>query len=112
MRLDDGIDRAARLAEPAEDALHQVDVVARRAPRAVVALLALDGDRERGAHRLAQLARDAALLSVGIAPQGMQAPEARAHRRLLLRVHDGDLAREEVASRELQALPPLVEQQP
>src|SRR5437016_12459901 len=61
VRLDDGIDRAALLAEAAEDALDEIDVVARRAARAVVALLALDGDRERGAHRLAQLARDAAL---------------------------------------------------
>src|SRR6185312_10186499 len=65
--LDDGIHRAALLAEAAEDALDEVDVVARGAARAVVALLALDRDRERGAHRLAQLAGDAALLAVGIA---------------------------------------------
>src|SRR5690349_2339295 len=68
-RLHDGIDRAALLAHAAEDAFHEVDVVAGGAPRAVVALLALDRDRERGANRLAELARDAALLAVRITPQ-------------------------------------------
>src|SRR3569833_472164 len=63
--FDDGIDRARLLAEPAIDALHHVDVVARGAPRAVVAARPrLDGDGLRRAHRLAQLARDAALLAV------------------------------------------------
>ena len=38
--LDDRVDRAALLAEAAEDALGQVDVVARRAARAVVAHVA------------------------------------------------------------------------
>src|SRR6187397_2545458 len=55
-RLHDRVHRAALLAESAEDALHEVDVVARGAARAVRALLALDGDGERRAHRLAQLA--------------------------------------------------------
>ena len=41
VRLDDRIDRAALLAEAAEDALGQVDVVARRAARAVVAHVAI-----------------------------------------------------------------------
>ena len=39
VRLDDRIDRAGFFAEAAEDALGQVDVVARGAARAVVALL-------------------------------------------------------------------------
>src|SRR6185503_18129180 len=82
--LDDGVHRAALLAEAAVDALHEVDVVARGAARAVVALLALDRDRERRAHGLAQLAGDAALLAVGIAAQSVQAAEARALGRLLL----------------------------
>src|SRR5258706_12066165 len=69
VRLDDGVHRAALLAEAAEDALHEVDVVARGAARAVLALLALDGDGERGAHRLAQLAGDAAFLSIRIPAQ-------------------------------------------
>src|SRR5688572_1124754 len=109
--LDDGVDRAALLAEAAVDALHQVDVVARGAARAVLALLALDGDGERRADRLAQLARDAALLAVGIAAQSMQPAEARALGRLLLGVHHGDLAGEEEPAGELQALQQLGEQE-
>src|SRR5437868_12366169 len=108
--LDDGVHRAALLAEAAVDALHEVDVVARGAARAIVALLALDGDRERGADGLAQLAGDAALLAVGIAAQRVQAPEARALRRLLLRVHHGDLALEEVADGEPEPLEELAQQ--
>src|SRR6185503_5068090 len=107
--LDDGIHRAALLAEAAVDALHQVDVVARRAARAVVALVALDGDGERGAHRLAQLAGDAALLAVRIAAQRVQPAEARALRRLLLGIEHRDLAREEIAPREPEALEELHE---
>src|SRR5205814_8309025 len=57
--LDDRIDRAGFLAQPAIDALHHVDVVARGAPRAIVAARAgLDGDRLRRTDRLAQLAGD------------------------------------------------------
>src|SRR5258706_6736675 len=66
-RLDDRVHRAGFLAEAAEDALREVDVVARRAARAVGARLGLDVDRERGADRLAQLARDAALFAGRIA---------------------------------------------
>src|SRR5262245_54973788 len=60
--LHDGVDRAGFLAEAAVDALEQVDVVARRAAGAVGPDVGLDRDRERRAHRLAQLAGDAALL--------------------------------------------------
>src|SRR5579871_4579567 len=60
--LDDRVDRAGLLAVAAVDALGHVDVVARRAPAAVLARLRLDGDRERRADRLAKLAGDAALL--------------------------------------------------
>ena len=68
--LDDGIDRAGFLAQPAIDALHHVDVVAGGAARAVVAARAgFDGDRLRRADRLAQLAGDAALLPVGVAAE-------------------------------------------
>ena len=67
---DDGVDRARLLAEAAVDAFHHVDVEASGPPRAVVAPRPrLDGDGLRRADRLAQLAGDAALLSVGIAPQ-------------------------------------------
>src|SRR5256885_16323244 len=47
MRLDDRVHRAAFLAEAAEDALGQVDVVARGAARAVVTHIGLDGDGDR-----------------------------------------------------------------
>src|SRR5262249_44696456 len=109
--LDDGVDRAGLLAEPAEDALGEVDVVARGAARAVGALLGLYRDRERGADGLAQLAGDAALLSVGIAAQRVQPAEARAERRLLLRKLDRDLAAEQVAPGERHALHQLDEQE-
>ena len=36
----------------------------------------VDGDRQRRADRLAELAGDATLLSVGVTPEGVQTPEA------------------------------------
>src|ERR1700753_2787425 len=60
-RLDDRVDRTALLAEAAIDALEEIDVVARRAARAVGARRGVDRDRERRTHGLAELARDAAL---------------------------------------------------
>ena len=66
---DDGVDRAGLLAKAAVDAFHHVDVEAGGPPRAVIAPWPrLDGDGLRRADRLAQLAGDAALLSVRIAP--------------------------------------------
>src|SRR5689334_17529290 len=77
VRLDDGIDRAALFAEAAEDALEQVDVVTRGAALAVFrARGRVDGDRQGRAHRLAQLARDAAFFTVGVPAQRVQAAEA------------------------------------
>src|SRR5215472_9335591 len=58
---DDGIDRAGFLAEAAVDALEEIDVVARSAPRAIGRNVRVDGDADRGAYRFAQLAGDAAL---------------------------------------------------
>src|SRR5712671_3756074 len=82
--LDDGIDRAGLLAQPAVDALHHVDVVAGGAARAVVAAgTRLDGDGLGRADRLAQLAGDAALLPIGITPERMLATEAGRLRTLL-----------------------------
>jgi hypothetical protein len=103
-RLDDRVDRTGFLAEAAEDALRQVDVVARRAACAVVALIRFDRDRHGRAHRLAQLAGDAAFFAVRIATQRMQAAKARALRRLLFRKLDRDLAREQVAAGQRHAL--------
>src|SRR5690606_16082171 len=91
--LDDGIDGTGFFAESAEDALGEVDVITGGAPGAVFALGRLDGDRQRGADRLAELAGDAALLAVRIASQGVQAPEARRHRRFLFGELQGDLPR-------------------
>src|SRR5689334_12516145 len=99
--LDDGVDRAGLLAEPAIDALHHVDVVARGAPRAVVPPRAcLDGDGLGRADRLAELAGDAALLAVRIAAQRVLAAEARRQRALLERIGQRRLRLEETAHAE------------
>src|SRR5512142_854597 len=58
----DRVHRTRFLAQAAVDALHHVDVVARRATAAVGARLGLDRDRLRRTNRLAELAGDAALL--------------------------------------------------
>jgi hypothetical protein len=105
------IDRARLFAEAAEDAFHEVDVVARRAARAVGALLGFDVDRERRADRLAQLARDAALLAVRVATQRVQPAKARAHRRLFLRELHRDLARKQVSSCQRHAAEQLDQQE-
>src|SRR5579885_1054496 len=109
--LHDRVHRAGLLAEAAEDALGEIDVVARGAAGAVGALPGLDGDGHRRAHRLAQLAGDAATLAVGIAAQSVQAAEARRLRRLLLRILDGDLAIEKITSGEAHALEQLPQEQ-
>src|SRR5262245_63385546 len=96
--LDDGVDRAGLLAQPAVDALDHVDVVAGGAARAVVAARAgLDGDGLRRADRLAQLAGDATLLAVGIATQRMLAAEPGRDRPLLEGVVQRRLGLEEIA---------------
>src|SRR5258708_7812293 len=99
--LDDGVDRAGLLAQPAIDALHHIDVVARGAPRAVVAArTGFDGDGLRRADRLAELAGDAALLAVRIAAQRVFASEARRQRTLLERIVQRRLRLEEIAHAE------------
>src|SRR5581483_3805128 len=98
--LDNRIDGAGLLAQPAVDALRHVDVVTRRASAAVGARLRLDGDRLRRADRLAQLAGDAALLAVGIAAQRMLAAEAGAEGALLIGIVDGNPRPEEIGERE------------
>ena len=86
-------------AEAAEDALGQVDVVARRTAAAVGAHVALDGDGHRRADRFAELAGDAALFPVLVAAQCVQAAKARRQWRLFFRELDGDVARQEVPAR-------------
>ena len=89
--LDNGIDGARLLAESAVDALGHVDVVARRAARAIRAHLRLNRDGLRGAHRFAQLARDAALFAARIPTERVLSTEARRELPLLERIVDGDL---------------------
>src|SRR6185503_8768299 len=101
--LHHGVHRTGFLAEPAGDALEEVDVIARRAARAVGAHVGFDGDCERRADCLAELAGYAALLAVRIAAQRMQPAETRRLRRLLLGVLQGDLGPEEVPQRDGQA---------
>jgi hypothetical protein len=110
-RLDDGVHRAGLLAEAAVDAFEQVDVVARGAPRAIGAHIRVDGDGQRRAHRLAQLAGNAALLAIGVAAQRVQAAEAHRLRRLLVRVFQRDLAAEQRAQRHAHALQQLEERE-
>src|ERR1051326_806778 len=95
--LDDRIDRAGFLAIAAIDAFCHIDVVARRAPAAIIARFRLDRDRERRADRLAQFAGDAALLPVGVAAQHVLAAKARAQRALFVGVIDRDGALKHVA---------------
>jgi hypothetical protein len=110
-RLDDGVDRAGFLTETAVDALREIDVVAGGAPRAVVALLRLDGDGHGRAYRLAELAGDAAFFAVRVTAQGMVAAEAGRQGGFLLGILDRDLAVEEPATGEAQALEELGEQE-
>ena len=96
--LDDGVHRAGLLAQAAVDALHHVDVVARRAACAVVAPRPrLDGDGLRRTDRLAELARDAALLAVRVAAQRVLAAKTRAHRPFPEGIVERRLLAEEIA---------------
>src|SRR5262245_25385665 len=106
-RFDDGIHRAGFLTKAAVDALEQVDVIARGAPRAVVGHVRLDGDGQRRAHRLAQLAGDAALFAIRIAAQRVQPAEARRLWRLLFRVVHRELRLEEFADGDAEPLEQL-----
>src|ERR1041384_7097446 len=92
------IDRACLLAEAAIDTLHHIDVVACGPARAVIAPRPrLDSDRLRRADRLAELAGDAALLAVRIAPQRVLAAEARRQHALFERIVERRLRPEEIA---------------
>src|SRR5215472_13491906 len=73
----DRIDRTGFLAIAAIDALHHVDVVARGAAAAVLTGLGFDRDTDRGAYGLAELASDAAFLTVRIASERMLSAKAR-----------------------------------
>src|SRR5262249_6826648 len=110
--LDDGVDGAGLLAQAAIDALGHVDVVTRGATTAVLPRLGLDGDGERRADRLAQLAGNAALLAVRVASQRMLATEAWAEGSLLEGVVECNPRPEHVAEGEAKAGQQLCEEQP
>src|SRR5215469_784979 len=103
----DGIHRTGLFAEAAVDALEEVDVVACGAPRAILRHIRIDRDADGRADGLAELAGDAALLTVGIPAQRMQAAEARRLRSLLFRVVERVLAHEESARSDRQPLDEL-----
>src|SRR6516225_3645749 len=109
--LDDRIHRAGLLAIAAIDAFRHVDVVTRRPPTAILAGLGLDRDRECRTYRLAQLAGDAALLTVGVTPQRVLAAKAGAERTPFEWVVDRDRAFEHVAQGQRQPRQQLAEQQ-
>src|SRR6202042_3970685 len=99
--LDNRVDRTGFLAHAAIDALDHVDVVARGAARAVIAPRPrLDRDRLSRTNRLAQLAGDASLLAIRIAAQRMLSTEARAQRRLLMRIVERRPRLEHIADRQ------------
>src|SRR5690606_22743118 len=70
----------------------------------------LDGDGQRRADRLAELAGDAALLAVRIAAQGVLAAEARAERPRLVGVVQCDLRRGEIPQGQRHARNELAEE--
>src|SRR4029077_17479092 len=106
------VDRAGFLTEAAVDALHHIDVVAGCAPRTVVAPGArFDGDCLRWANRLAQLAGNAALISIRIAAQRMLATEAGRQWAPLEGVVQRLLWREEAAHRQEECGDELLEEE-
>src|SRR5574337_687743 len=50
--FDDGVDRTGLLAKAAENTLGQVNVIAASPPRAILALVGFNGDRQGGTDRL------------------------------------------------------------
>ena len=104
----DGVDGACLLAEAAENALSHIDVVLGRAARAVRSWLRLDSDGEGRARSLAQLARDATLLTGWVASEGVLTTEHRRERTLLpwvvqnvIRLHRGPNTKEHRWPRQL-----------
>src|SRR3989344_2149734 len=68
-------------------------------------------DGVHGAGFLAEPAGNAAFLAVGIAAQGVQAAEPRAHRRALLRILHRELAHEQMTPGHHESLQQLIEQE-
>src|SRR5690349_18088597 len=108
--LDDRVNRTGFLAETAIDALHHVDVVARRTSAAVFARFRFDGDRLRGTNGLAKLAGNAALFAVGIAAQRVLAAKPRTERAFLKGIVERGLPLEEIARGQSEGLDELPEE--
>ena len=70
-RFNDRIDRARLFAKTAINTLEQVDVIACCTSCTIITNVGFDRNRQRRANRLAQLARDAAFLTVRITAQCM-----------------------------------------
>mmetsp|Transcript_24147 Transcript_24147/g.29265 ORF Transcript_24147/g.29265 Transcript_24147/m.29265 type:complete len:224 (+) Transcript_24147:225-896(+) len=88
--LNDSINRASLLAEPAVDALGHIYIVPGGTTATIFTLLCVDGDCLSRANRLAQLARDATLLSAGITAQCVLPTETWTQGTLLERIVERD----------------------
>src|SRR3546814_15712201 len=95
MGFHDGIDRAAFFAHAAKNTFVQGDVVARGAPRTVLAFFRFDGDRQGRTDRIAQIAGNAAFLAVGGAVLSVQPAETRGHGRACVWVTTSNLSQED-----------------
>ena len=111
MRFHNRIGGAGFFAEAAENALGQVDVVARGAAGAVFALFGFDVNRHGGADGLAQFAGDAAFFAVRIAALGVQAAKAHGLRGFFFGEVNRVFAGEEVFERYAHAFDEFAEQE-
>jgi hypothetical protein len=89
LTLNNGVNGAALLAVSTVDALGHIDIVTGRAAAAVLTLLRLNGDSLGRADGLAELASNAALLTSGVATQGVLTAESGGDGTLLEGVEDG-----------------------
>ena len=89
--LHNGIDGTGLLAVAAVDALGHVNIVPGGPAGRILSLLGVDGNGLGGTGGLAQLARDAPLVTGGITAEGMFTTKARTEVSLLEGVVDGDL---------------------
>ena len=96
MCFNNRIYRTAFFAESAKNAFSQIDVVAGSPATAVIANFRLNRDGQCWANGLAQFAGNAALFTIFLAAQRMQAAKTRALRRFLFRKLNCDLSLEHV----------------
>lgn len=90
-----GIHWTRLLTEPTVDTLCHVDVISGGPPTPVGPRLCLDGDGLGRTNGLAQFARNAPFLPIGVTPQHMLATETRADRTLLEWIIQGNWFSEE-----------------